>query len=143
MKMSFGKHKDKEVAWVLLTDPGYFTWMKQKGMQTGSEYQFMLEILEKLNSKPYSHVKCFGTCDGSNTPTRLSLYKGMYNLAYWFCDECSPYSQGANSGTLSTISKYDEFIRHRQSDLLIKIFCNAKGVPKRKTENALKQYFGY
>ncbi|RFB53691.1 hypothetical protein [Bacillus thuringiensis] len=143
MHMSFGKHRDKEVAWVLLKDPGYFKWMQQKGMQQKSEYQFMLEILKRLDSKPYSKVRCYGTCNGSNTPTRLSLYKGMFNFEYWFCDECDPYSQGANLGTLSTINKYDEFIRHSQSELLINVFCNAKAVPNRKTKNALKQYFGY
>ncbi len=141
--MSFGKYRDKEVAWVLLKDPGYFKWMQQKGMQNKSEYKFMLEILKRINSKSYSKVRCYGTCNGSNTPTRLSLYKGMFNIECWFCDECDPYSQGATPGTLNTISKYDEFIRHSQSELLIKVFCNAKGVPNRRTKNALKQYFGY
>lgn len=141
--MSFGKHKDKAVAWLLLTKPDYFMWMKQKGMQDKPEYRFMLNLVQKLNSKPFNKAKCNGTCNGANTPTRLSLYKGIFNLEYWFCDECDPYSQGAMSGTLSTVSKYEDIIRHRQSQTLIKTFSRAKGVPERKTKKALQEYFDY
>lgn len=143
MDMSFGKHKDKAVAWVLLTKPDYFLWMKKKELQDKKEYQFMLDLLKIFNSKPFNKVKCNGACNGANTPTKLSLYRGNYNLEYWFCDECDPYSQGAMNGTLSTVSNYQDIIGHKQSEFLIKAFCLAKSVPERKTKKALKEYFEY
>lgn len=144
MDMTFGKFKGKPVAWVLLNKPDYFFWMKREGIEHRKEYQFMLSVVKTLNEKPFSKVRCSGECKGANTPTRLSLYQGRYNMEIWFCDSCDLYYQGANLGKLSTIKRYEEFISlGDQTDLLIKIFCKAKGVPERKTKKALQKYFGY
>jgi uncharacterized protein (DUF3820 family) len=143
MDFSFGKYKGKAVAWILLSKPDYFLWMKSKGMNNKAEYKFMLKLLETLNSKSFNGVKCIGRCNGSNPVTRLSLYNGQYNGEYWFCDKCDPYSSGALPGKLTTIRKYSEIIGSRYSELLIKSYCIAKSVPKRKTKAALKSYFNY
>lgn len=143
MDMSFGKFKGKPVARVLLTKPDYFKWMDSNGLQNKSEFKFMQKLLKILNDKPFNSVRCSGTCKGANVPTRLSLYKGRFNNEIWFCDSCDPYSKGAFPGDLNTIRSYEGFISIGQTDFLIKIYCKAKGVPKRKTKQALKIYFDY
>lgn len=142
--MQFGKYKNKAVAWVLLEDPGYFVWMIRKKMTDKQEFKFMIKLINILDNKPFSGVKC-RNCKGNNEVAGLSLYKGRYNGDYWYCDqdECDPYSSGASPGKLSWISEYFEFINHDQSKRLIKLFSKAKGVPSRKTKSALKTYFDY
>lgn len=144
MDFSFGKHEDKSVAWVLLSHPDYLKWMKEQGMTDKKEYQFALKLLQILEEKPFSKVRCSGSCKGSNDVTRLSLYQGRNNMNMWFCDSCDPYECGAISGKLSTIKTFNAFLNNgTQKNGLLKTYCKAKGVPDRKTNASLKTYFGY
>jgi hypothetical protein len=145
MNFSFGKYKNKAVAWVVFEDPGYIKWMYSEKMSHKPEYQFALNMISKFDEKPFIHVSCFGEGpEGCNNPvTRLSLYQGIYNGGHWFCDTCSIYALGARSGTLGVLKTYSEASHHRQSEEIIKALSNAKGVPARKTTKALKAYFGY
>lgn len=143
MEMTFGKYKDKPVAWVMFEKPDYFIWMRSEGMTDKNEYKFMQQLINKFDSKPFSNQKCNGRCPSKNAPTRFSLYKGRYNMPYWFCDGCDPYSQGALPGRLSTIKSIGEAMLHQDRKHLVKHFANAKGVPTRKTKKALKDFFGY
>lgn len=141
--MNFGKHKGKQVAWVLVEKPDYFHWMSSKNMTSQVEFSFALNLIKILDTKPFSNVKCYGKCKGKNEVTRLSLYKGRYNMPYWFCSECDPYSHGALPGRLSYISTMSQAFSHTDYKHLVKLFAIAKGIPTRKTEKALKAYFGY
>lgn len=144
MNFTFGKYKDKPVAWVLLSNPDYFKWMKKEGITDKKEYQFALELLQTLEAKPFSGARCSGGCKGANIPTRLSLYQGRNNMDMWFCDSCDPYECGAILGKLSTISRFNEFVNcGSQKNGLIKTYCKAKGVPSKKTSSSLEAYFGY
>lgn len=145
MKMSFGKkYKDKEVAWVLIEDPGYFKWMNTQGLTNKPEYQFMLGLLKTLDSRPFSHAVCHGhECDKKGVVTRFCLYNYRYNMISWWCDKCDPYSHGALPGRLTPVSKMDQVVFHPDNDKLVKLFAAAKGVPKRKTKKSLQEYFRY
>ena len=50
--MSFGKYKGKQVAWVLIEDPGYFAYLEREGANR-DELIFAHELLKKLNQKPF------------------------------------------------------------------------------------------
>lgn len=143
MKMTFGKYENKPVAWVLLTDPGYFYWMREKQMKNYKEYKFAIELIKVLDSLPYKNVKCMGECGGENPVTRFTLYKNKFNGEYWFCDSCDPYSKGAISGNLHSISEFSTVFGHKDQEYIIKAIVSAKGAPKIKTEKALANFFGY
>lgn len=141
MNMSFGKFKDKPVAWVMIEKPQYFAWMKKNRMDNNREYLFMKDLLTKLNAMPFIN-KCWGNCP--NPVTRLSLYDGTYSGEYWFCATCRPTKAGAMDDKLTSISILSESIlTHKDAGDIIKAFAKAKGIPSRKTETALKQFFGY
>ena len=95
MEMNFGKYYGKEVAWVVLKDPAYFYWMFTQRMTNKDEYQFAIELISRFDAMPFVNAKCNGTCRGENQVTRFSLYKGRFNLTYWFCDKCDMQSAGA------------------------------------------------
>lgn len=140
--MSFGKYKDKAVAWVLLEDPYYFIWMGNN-MANKAEYMFAMGLIRKFDSKPFIKAKCIGGCKGSNHVTRLSLYNGIYNGNYWFCDKCSPYECGAISGYLTEVRTFSQTLNNRDAAYILKAMANAKGMPERRTKKALKDFFGY
>lgn len=143
MDMSFGKYKEKAVAWVLLEDPQYFAWMGNNGMSGKREYIFAMQLINIFDNKPFINARCNGRCGGQNPVTKLTLYASTYNGEYWFCDKCDPYSNGANSGKLTGIRTFAQAMAYRDSDLIIKAMASAKGVPQRKTKNALRDFFGY
>ncbi|WP_459481914.1 exodeoxyribonuclease X C-terminal domain-containing protein [Clostridium saccharoperbutylacetonicum] len=143
MDMKFGKYKDKAVAWVLLEDPNYFHWMQSQGMDSKQEYRFAMNLINKFDQMPYTYARCHGECKGEHQVTKLSLYSGMFNGDYWFCDRCSPYDCGAMAGKLSVVARFSQVLGHSQSKEIIKAMAKAKGVPDRKTKPALKNFFGY
>ena len=143
MNMAFGKYKDKPVAWVLIQDPSYFSWMQLKGMDKWREYLFAMELIRKLDELPYVNARCHGSKGCSNEVTQLSLYKGQFNGAYWFCDQCDPYSMGAISGVLSPVRTAASIMNHSHANDIVKEMFKAKGGPDRKTAAALKSFFKY
>lgn len=140
MRMSFGKYRDKTVAYILLTDYEYFLWMHNQNMSNKPEYKEALRLLNILDKKPFI-VRCYHCKD--KIATQFSLYDGGVAEPYFFCDECDPYSMGAMRGKLSS---YRSIMNVRclykgYLNTLIKMVAQAKGCPKRKTEEALNQYF--
>ena len=142
MNMSFGKYKGKPVAWVMFKDINYFLWMQHKKMQDKQEFGFMLKLLKEFDQMPIINAKCKGECRGQNPVVKLVLYNNTCNGPYWFCDKCDPYFLGATPGKLSEIRCSGGTFSYCKPDIF-KIVANAKGFPKRKTENALKNFFGY
>ena len=143
MNMTFGKYKDKPVAWVLINDPSYFSWMRSKGMDNWREYIFALDLVRRLDELPFVNTRCHGSKGCSNEVSRLTLYKGQFNGAYWFCEECDPYNMGAVSGALSSVRTAASILQHSQASDILKAMFKAKGGPERKTEAALKKFFKY
>ena len=144
MDMSFGKYKDKAVAWVMLEHIDYFLWMRSKDLTDRTEYVFFKKLAQIFDDKPFSEVQCDGSCKGANPVTRLSLYSGQFNyLEYWWCNDCNPYESGAVASKLSTVSSLYEISSLNNKKDVVKVFARAKGVPKRKTKIALQQYFDY
>lgn len=143
MNMAFGKYNGKPVAWVLIQDPSYFSWMRSQGMTNRREYKFAVDLVSKLDELPFVNVRCYGSKGCSNDVSRLTLYKGQFNGAYWFCDQCDPYSMGAISGVLSSVRTVASIMQHSQVGDIIKAMFKAKGGPERKTEAALKNFFKY
>ncbi|MDI3091489.1 hypothetical protein QJ133_10145 [Priestia megaterium] len=143
MNFNFGKYKKKPIAWVMIENPTYLNWILNNAFKKYSkEYTFTSNIIKKFDNMPLKNVKCVvSNCE--NPVNHLTLYNGIHNGNYWFCTKCDPYSLGAREGTLSSIATFSEITSLRNNKELIKLFANAKGVPKRKTEEALKTFFSY
>lgn len=140
MKMSFGKYKDKAVGWVLVEHIDYFLWMHRKGMTNWKEYSEFLRLCSILDEKPFIRP-CMGHCKPKNTATRFSIYTTNPS-PYYYCDECDPYESGAIRGKLSfgrTIS--DAISISADPNSTVKAIALSKGLPKRKTESALNEFF--
>lgn len=143
MNMTFGKYSGKPVAWVLLQDSSYFSWMRAQGMDKRREYIFALDLVKRLDKMPFVNARCHGSKGCSNEVSQLTLYKGQFNGAYWFCEECDPYNMGAVSGALSSVRTVASILQHSQASDILKAMFKAKGGPERKTEAALKKFFNY
>jgi len=81
MDMSFGKHKGKQVAWVLIEKPDYFKWLQGQSSSC-RELSFALELLAKLDTMPFSSVQCHGNTGCTNAVKYLSLYRNQFNSKY-------------------------------------------------------------
>lgn len=142
MNMSFGKYKDKSVAYILFNDLGYFRWMESQGMESKAEYKFAMGLLNKLDSMPFANVKCMGECD-NNLVSRISFYIGNPSAAQYYCENCDPYRSGANLGKLYFVKKVKDIPKGKEQNKMFQVYSTAKGIPKRKTENTLADFFGY
>lgn len=144
MEFSFGKYRGKPVATVLFDHPDYFRWMKKEKMTHKKEYVFALDLIKKFNAMPFSHAKCSGKKSCENIPTYMTLYKGSYNdMAFYFCDECDPYSQGAVSGALSQVRTFEKAITVTGYRELLADMLRGKGLVPPRTKAKWKQFFGY
>lgn len=108
------------------------------------EYKFAIDLAQKLDSKPFSNVRCMGEQGCTNVVRYLSLYKGQYNGNYFFCGSCDPYIQGAMSGTLgSRVSIVSDSYGKQYREDILNAVAEAKGLTGRRTEKKLKEFFGY
>ena len=148
--MRFGKHEDKSVELVVLKFPDYVEWMRTRKEKPGRLRGALAdakELIERFDNKPFV-VKCNGyKC--RNVATRCSLYKDYVVDPHWWCDECDPYSLGAQPGRLALLSKYFQAIRHVEMHCggvrstcrkLIIELARAKGLPKRAMEKQAQEF---
>ena len=126
MIMSFGQYKDKHVGWVIRNDFSYFKWMKRQEMTNRKEFQAMKKYVSILNRIPFQ-CACYGKCKPKNIATRYSIYSKNPDLHY-FCDECDPYSSGANNGKLFIGKTIEELARLSDCNESIKQFTTNKGL---------------
>jgi hypothetical protein len=143
MKFSFGKYIGKPIPWVIIEDPDYIDWFLSQNMTSRQEHNFTQEIIRKFDNAPFTTVRCMSGINCTNQVDFLSLYNGRYNGDYWFCQSCGPDSLGALPNKVSTINKYQQTARMNNRKDVIKSFAYAKGIPKIKTEKALKKFFNY
>jgi len=140
MRLTFGKHSERTVAEIVLKEPDYLLWMLAQRATTDPLAEACKEakrLLRVFDRKPFlrdcSHEGC------ANKATRITVYVQSILSQFW-CDDCDPYSEGANAGKLQVISTYGQAIEYvnlwcqgRKSDLkgLIRDMARAKGLPER------------
>ena len=148
MKVGFGKHSDREISWVVVKMPDYVVWMnseKRKGEGLARALAEAKRLIQRFDSKPFVK-KC---CSCQEAATNCSVY--LENVQpMWWCDNCDPYSRGAEYGKLQFIRRYSDalshvelFCRGRRQDYreLVGHLAKGKGL-SRVTSAGLKKLFG-
>lgn len=101
-------------------------------------------LIAKFDARPFE-TPCAG-CGA--TATRASAYRNSSSLMFW-CDNCDPYSSGADRGKLTMIRTYQEALRHvggtftaprTEKRNIILALAHGKGLAKRLTEDAAKAF---
>lgn len=149
MLVTFGKNNGKSVEWLALKDPSYIQWvLKQSASGTLLQVQqHATSLIKKFDATPFL-ITCRAD-DCSQVATRATVY--LENIEpEWWCEKCDPYQLGANAGKLQAISKYSQALGHvdlycnsRKSDsnTIIKYLAQAKGLPKRVSEDQAQKFF--
>jgi len=145
MILKSGKNKGKSTEELVLKQPDWvqFFLSKNPGSKVGNELRAHIEFFDQK-----SFVKnCFG-CKA--LATRSTLYAGNAEDAMYWCEECDPYSLGANQGKLSIVKRYAEALsfvtarckgsRGEKRDV-IKQLGKAKGLPARVGKQAAIDFF--
>jgi hypothetical protein len=144
MRFTVGEHTGRSVETVVLKEPDYVMWMLNKDVQGPLAYikNEVRRLIEIFDSKPFT---C--PCRCGKTATRFSLAPPS-PLLYWWCDECDPYSSGYDK-LLTVGQAYREAmvyakLHHLPKDQtkgLIRRLAEAKGLPKRVTEEQAEEFF--
>jgi hypothetical protein len=149
MVIKFGKHRNRSVEMLLLSDPDYVKWIVENQDDSGGVPDVRLEVqrlITKFNLKPFQ-VKCAGCHE--KTATRISLYRNDFTPMFW-CGDCDPYDWGAAPGTLTVTSDYLFMIDHNRRTTggsrksyknLIGLVAEAKGFTIPLTEKRVKLFF--
>ena len=150
MKLSFGKHAEKEIEQLLIQEPQYIQWMMERPAPSGPMLGALKHVhscLDNFDAKPFLRA-----CSGTNCPssaTRFSIYRGSYSPWFW-CSACSPYSLGAIEGRITVGATSLEAVAHvkiyggtvESLRAAVDALVNAKGVPKPRRINTLRLLFG-
>lgn len=148
MDIGFGVHKGKSVEEILLKEPSYALWV----LSIQNAYGQMLAVKNEIqrligvfNRRPFIAI-----CHRCRRPaTRGSFYR-QNTLAMYWCENCDPYSEGADDGKLSIVSTFEEaadhvqlYCQNRKGDLttVIRNLAIAKGSPKRIGKPQASEFF--
>jgi hypothetical protein len=145
MRIQSGKHAGELSEVVFLKLPDLVQWMIKKAPDNRLTADF--KALKRLfDQKPLRYELCYGC---QKVPVKATAYEQTSGLYFW-CDRCNPYDSGARAGTLSTVNSFDSAMSHADFTCdgnrsvkrnLIRSLANAKGLPKRITENAALNFF--
>jgi len=144
MEITTGKHQGTASQVVVLNNPDYVSWYMQNHATAVLGRAFK-DHIESLDKKPFLK-KCHGC---NNSATRATSYYNNSDLMFW-CDDCDPYSMGANLGKLSVINKYADAVSHINSTAnghkhfmkeIVRGLAQSKGLPKRVSAKAAKEFF--
>jgi hypothetical protein len=135
MIIQSGAQEGKTTQELVLKQPDWvqFFLSKNKTGRVASELRRHIAVFDARDV-----VETCSRCD--KTATRMSLYARNAMLPYFWCDNCDPYSLGANRGKLTVVTTYAQALRFvdntcagKRSDkkTLIRRFAEAKGLPKR------------
>lgn len=148
MEITFGKFKGKSTPELIFKQPDYVKWLLQKQDTMGQMAMVQYDLKRRitaLNAKPFVEACRNHPC--TNPVTRLTGYHNGRDIGddpYPWCDECSPYSQGANDGYLHELRTYGECVDfvdyspyRRKADFnnIIRTFAEAKGLRRFSQKN--------
>jgi len=151
MNISFGEHKGKSVAEVILKHPDYVKWVLEKNDATGellTTQNEMIKLIDIFNSKPFTKK-----CRGNNcvkTSIMCTARKEDYSGLYWWCDKCYHYENVIYTDVHHIIRSYQDALsyvanicKNRKEDYvgLIKRLAEEKGLKKRATKNDIEKFF--
>jgi hypothetical protein len=149
MVITFGKHKGKSAELILLKHASYVDWVLSQADASGNMKSLQRAfqcLIRRLDEKPFAYP-----CDGcKQEATRASFYEGNPDLCYVWCEDCDPYSSGANAGKLTVVRSSEEvvwYVKARVSkydsdiDDGIRAYAFAKGLPKRVGEAQAAEFF--
>jgi hypothetical protein len=140
MQITFGKCEGKTAQEVVLKQASYVKWVLDQ-TASGSLGNLQLEmerLIARLDNKPYA-CKCSKA--GCTRPVScLTAYANNDADLYPWCTICDPYTLGANSGKLTTVTSYKEMLSHVTIrcgatkggyDRIVKAYARSKGLPAR------------
>lgn len=135
MIIQSGSNQGKSTQELVLKQPDWVQFFLGKN-KSGKVAAELRGHIVALDSKDFVE-----TCSRCNaTATRMSLYARNALLPYFWCEDCDPYSMGANKGKLTMVRTYTQAVRFvdnscqsRRTDkrALIRSLAEAKGLPKR------------
>lgn len=135
MLVQSGRHAGKTAEEIILKSPDWAEWLIDKHPQNNlvSEFKRLIQIFD---AKPF--VK---SCWGCGEPaTRASAYRQTADDLYFWCDQCDPYSTGANRGKLTSVRSFRSALDHvnytcagRRIDkrVIVRELAVGKGLPAR------------
>lgn len=143
MILQSGRHEGRTAEYVVLrfANSASYIACRYPDSATGREYR---RLQARFDAKRFT-VRCHRCRDRA---TRATAYRGSPHLMFW-CEDCDPYGQGAESGQLVVIRTFDEAISHIQwtcggvrsfQDAIVRELAEGKGCPKRLTQAAAVQF---
>jgi hypothetical protein len=155
MVISFGKHRGKSPALLVLKDPSYVAWMLGQADAYGQMREAQREaarLVRRFDAKPivepcWGHPTWGKRC--SNLATRYSVYIGTLSLQWW-CESCDEY-QVCPAGKLVVVRSYSDAVCYVGNccggqkgylSRLIRDMARAKGLPERVGEAQARAFLG-
>lgn len=149
MIVSFGKHRGKSAALLVLKHPDYVRWLQSAPNLKGAALALRNEcelLIAKYDATPIVWP-CF---ECKKAATRSTFYLGNVSLCYAWCESCDPYYAGAIQGKLTCVTTYNRALT--QADLYnngkvtalrqaVQALGRAKGLGKSVTENQAAAFF--
>jgi hypothetical protein len=141
-----GKHSGKSVAWVVVGDPSFITWIG-KGNDKGPLSMVRAEADRLIGI--FDRRPILLTCHGCQSrAVRMGLLDGRGPRGWW-CAACQPSEIDRLPGEISVASTYRQVLRYLDSYTanrqvqrdVIRALAASKGLPKRLTVGALQNFF--
>ena len=145
-----GKHLEKSIELLVLTDPEYVVSLLRLDELGGSLSKARSELIRLIcvfDGLPFK-TRCQSP-DCRRRATRFSAYQRTVRMVP-ICDTCDPYHMGASSGKLTVVETYQDAVSHvmescngRKADLksIIRALAEAKGLPERVGEAQAVAFF--
>jgi hypothetical protein len=125
-----GKHLEKSIELLVLTDPEYVVSLLRLDELGGSLSKARSELIRLIcvfDGLPFK-TRCQSP-DCRRRATRFSAYQRTVRMVP-ICDTCDPYHMGASSGKLTVVETYQDAVNHE-----------AKGLPERVGEARAISFF--
>jgi hypothetical protein len=145
MEFKSGKNAGKTSEEVLLKKPDWARWYTQNYPEAPHSKEFR-RLAKVFDEKPFT-TKCDGAC--GKVATRASAYTCSPSLRFW-CDDCSPTSQGASPHKLHVVNTLRDVMSHIEWSAdgyrawkrdIVRQLAEAKGLPKRVGKKQALAFF--
>ncbi|KHK54116.1 hypothetical protein PI87_16510 [Ralstonia sp. A12] len=149
MQIAFGKHDGKSSEEVFLRHGSYVKWVLGQA-NAGSSLSLLRKdfenLITKFDAKPT--LKPCHHC--TEEATLVTAYWNSDSSLYAWCNDCDPYSAGADKGKLYVLHKVQDAFKHVELrcggkqggyDRIVRALARSKGLPVRVSAAAAKQFF--
>ena len=146
MEVTFGEHAGKSVEHLVVKRPDLLA--QSANGQLLRVQQHAKDLVARFDAKPIT-CGCFGTACGQHA-TRGVVIPGLTGPAWW-CDTCTAHDLDTDPSNLVSIKTYVGAVGYAKANCgasrvpcqtLVKLFAEAKGLPKRAREPQVQDFFG-